>query len=171
MLRRDLILEAVAKHFPELLQYASSTMVISTDLQFGEFILRSEEGAQQGDPLGPLYFCLVFKELLDSLCSELVLGYLDDVAMGDLAETVLKDFIHLKTIATKLGLEVNRSKCEVVGHTDESRLLFEAHGVKLPESDLLTVILLGAPLSSGQNLDNVLEGKMNDLKRLSKRLE
>ena len=50
-------------------------------MQFGEYILQSEEGAQQGDPLGPLYFCLVFKELLDSLRSELVLGYLDDVVV------------------------------------------------------------------------------------------
>ena len=57
----------------------------SYDLQFGAFILPSEEGAQQGDPLGPLYFCLVFKEPLDSLCSELVLGYLDDMAMADKA--------------------------------------------------------------------------------------
>jgi len=35
---------------------------------------------QQGDPLGPLHFCLVFKELLESLRSELVLGYLEDMA-------------------------------------------------------------------------------------------
>ncbi len=171
MLRRDSILEAVDKHFPELLQFTASTIASCSDLQFGKFILRSEEGAQQGDPLGPLYFCLVFKELLDSLCSELVLGYLDDVAMGDLAETVLKDFIHLESTAAKLGLEINRSKCEVVGHTDESRLLFDANDVSLPESDSSNIILLGAPLSSGQNLDKVLEGKMQDLKRLSKRLE
>ena len=135
MLRRDSILEAGAKHFPELLHFTSSTIVSSSALQFGEFTLMSEEGAQQGDPLGPLYFCLVFKELLDSMCSELVLGYLDDVAMGDTAEIVLRDFIHLETVAAQLGLEINRSKCEVVGHTDESRSLFEAHGVILPESE------------------------------------
>ena len=171
MLRRDSILEAVAKHFPELLHFTSSTIVSSSALQFGEFTLMSEEGAQQGDPLGPLYFCLVFKELLDSMCSELVLGYLDDVAMGDTAEIVLRDFIHLEKVAAQLGLEINRSKCEVVGHTDESRSLFEAHGVILPESENSTVILLGAPLSSGQHLDNMLEGMRIDLQRLSRRLE
>ena len=171
MLRRDSILEAVAKHFPELLHFTSSTIASSSALQFGEFTLMSEEGAQQGDPLGPLYFCLVFKELLDSMCSELVLGYLDDVAMGDTAEIVLRDFIHLETVAAQLGLEINRSKCEVVGHTDESRSLFEAHGVILPESENSTIILLGAPLSSGQHLDNMLEGMRIDLQRLSRRLE
>jgi hypothetical protein len=39
-----------------------STIVSSSALQFGEFTLLLEEGAQQGDPLRPLYFYLVFKE-------------------------------------------------------------------------------------------------------------
>jgi len=80
----------------------------------------SEEGAQQGDTLGPLYFCLVFKELLESLQSELVLGYLDDVAVGDTAEIVLKDFILLESTAARLGVEIKRSKWEVVGHTEKT---------------------------------------------------
>jgi len=44
--------------------------------------------------------CLVFKELLKSLQSELVLGYLDDVAVGDIASIMLKDFILLETTTT-----------------------------------------------------------------------
>ena len=170
-LRRDSILEAVAKHFPELLHFAASTIDSPSDLQFGKFTVQSEEGAQQGDPLGPLYFCLVFKEILESLCSELVLGYLDDVAMGDTASIVLSDFISLEKTASRFGLEMNRSKCEVVGHTTESRKLFEAHGVLLPEISSSAVILLGAPLSAGQHLDAVLEGKREDLLRLSRRLK
>ena len=54
--------------------------------------------------------------------------------MGDAASTDLMDFIHLKTAATQLGPEIKRSKCEVVGHTDETKMLFEAHGVSLPET-------------------------------------
>jgi len=75
-----------------------------SDLQFGEFVMLSEEGAEQGDPLGPLYFCLDFKELLESLQSELVLGYLDDVAVGDTADIVLKNFILLESTAARLAL-------------------------------------------------------------------
>ena len=169
--RRDTILEAVAKHFPELLQFALSTIGGPSELQFAEFILLSEEGAQQGDPLGPLYFCLVAKEMLESMHSELVLGYLDDVAMGDDASTVLQDFIDLETAAKQLGLTMNREKCEVVGHTDDTRSLFAAHGISLPETNASTVILLGAPLSAGQHLDEVLEGKREELRRLARRLE
>jgi len=56
------------------LPYTTSTIGSSSDLLFGEFVISSKEGTQQGDPLGSLYFCLVFKELLESLESELVLG-------------------------------------------------------------------------------------------------
>ena len=69
-------------------------MVFSSDLHFGDFVLQSEKGAQQGDPLGPLYLCLVCKELLDSLKSELVLGYLDDITLGDDAAVCLDDFLY-----------------------------------------------------------------------------
>jgi hypothetical protein len=48
---RDSTLEAAAQHFPELRPFASSTIGCPSDLQFDEFVLQSEERAQQGDPL------------------------------------------------------------------------------------------------------------------------
>jgi len=72
--RRDVILETVTNHLPELLPFATSTLSGSSDLQFGDLMLQSEVGAQQGDPLGPLYFCLAIVELLKSMKSELVLA-------------------------------------------------------------------------------------------------
>jgi len=170
-LRRDAIFEAVAKHFPELLPFAISTMDNPTFLQFADYLLQSEEGAQQGDPLGPLYFCLVIKELLESLQSELVMGYLDDITLGDYAETCLSDFMRLEEAAQLLGLKMNRTKCEVVGHTGETRALFTAHGITLPETSPDAVILLGAPLSAGEHLDSVLEEKRQELRLLTRRLE
>ena len=170
-LRRDSIMEAVAKYFPELLAFAQSTLGQTSELQFGDFMLQSAEGAQQGDPLGPLYFCLTFKELLESLLSELVLGFLDDVALGGEAACVMKDFILLEAVAKQLGLELNRNKCEIIGLSDDTRSLFASQGINLPETSPADVILLGAPLSAGQYLDAVLESKRLELQRLSKRLE
>jgi hypothetical protein len=57
-----------------------------SNLQFRDYLLQSAEGTQQSDPLGSLYFCLAFKELPESERSELVLGYLDNVAMGEAEE-------------------------------------------------------------------------------------
>jgi len=66
---------------------------------------------------------------------------------------------------------MNRSKCEVVGHTEETRRLFAANNVVLPETSPSTVIFLGAPLSAGQHLDSVLAEKRQELQRRTKRLE
>jgi len=169
--RRDCVLEAIAKHFPQLLPFAKSTMEFPSDLKFGDFVIQSEEGAQQGDPLGPLYFCLVCKELLDSLKSELVLGYLDDITLGDDAAVCLEDFLRLEAASEKLGLTLNRSKCEVIGHSDVSRALFSASGVSLPETSKSAAILLGAPLSAGDHLDQILDDKKEELERLARRLK
>jgi len=105
--RDHVILEAVANHLPELLPFATSTLSGPSDLQFGDLTLQSEEGTQQGDPLGPLYFCLAIVELLKSMGSELVLAYLDDITLGDDAETVLNDFLQLDEAASR------ELKCDV----------------------------------------------------------
>jgi len=131
----------------------------------------SEDGAQQGDPLGPLYFCLVFKDLRESLQSELVLGYLDDVAVGDTAEIVLKDFILLESTAARLCLEVELSKYGVVGHTEKTRQLFTSHDAELPKTCLSTVIFLESLISAGHHLDSILTAKTVELKRLTRRLD
>ena len=74
-------------------------MAFLSDLQFGDFVLQSEEGAQQEDPLSSLYVCLVCTQLLESLKSELVLGYLDDVTLRDDATVYLKNFLHLEAVS------------------------------------------------------------------------
>jgi len=84
---------------------------------------------------------------------------------------VLSAFLHLEVAARSLSLEMNRSKFEVIGHTDETRQLFAANNVFLPETSRTTVTLLGAPLSAGQHLDSVLAEKKQELQRLTKRLE
>jgi len=78
---------------------------------------------------------------------------------GDTASIVLRDFISVEDTASQLALNIKRSKCEVVRHTAECRMLFEAQGTSLSETSSSTVILLGTPLSAGHHLDVVLEGK------------
>ena len=169
-LRRDAILEAVERYVPELLPYASCSYSVDSKLQFGEFEVLSKEGAQQGDPLGPLYFCLAIHELLQSLRASFVSGYLDDVSMGGDAATVADDFNRLETDAARLGLTLNRSKCEVAGLTQESRDILSARGVNLNETSLEDLILLGSPLMPGTAVDKTLASKRDELKTLAARL-
>jgi len=108
---------------------------------------------------------------LDSLQSELVLGYLDDITLGDDAAVCLEDFLRLEAASEKLSLTLNRSKCEVIGHNDVSRALFSASGISLPETSKSAAVLLGAPLSAGDHLDHILDGKKEELQRLTHRLK
>jgi len=76
--------------------------------------------------------------------------------MGGDASTVAADLIELEAAAKRVGLVINRSKCEIIGHTDDSRVLFAEHNIILPETHSEAIILLGAPLFRGQTLDSVL---------------
>jgi len=48
----------------------------------GQYTISTEEGSQQGDPVGPLLFCNTIQPLLSSLDSDVKLGFLDDVTLG-----------------------------------------------------------------------------------------
>ena len=93
------------------------------------------------------------------------------IAIGADAACVMEDFLQLQAAAKHLGLEMSRDKCEIVGHSDDTRSLFVSHGINLHETSPTEVILLGAPLSAGQHLDAVLESKRQELQLLSRHLE
>ena len=77
-------------------------------------IILSEEGVQQGDPLGSLLFCLTLHPLLFQLQSELKIFYLDDGMVGGSTETVLHDFHYLESGVAELGIHLNQSKLELI---------------------------------------------------------
>ena len=54
---RDVILRTVHDELPELFPFITTCYNSSSHLCFGDFLISSDEGAQQGDPLGPLVFC------------------------------------------------------------------------------------------------------------------
>ena len=68
--RRDKMLEAIEEFAPELFPYLFSCYSSPSSLYFNDTVIRSSEGVQQGDPLGPLLFCLVIHPLILQLKSE-----------------------------------------------------------------------------------------------------
>jgi hypothetical protein len=54
-IRRDVMLKTVADQLPEIYRFCTLSYGSPTALQFGSHTVWSEEGAQQGDPLGPLH--------------------------------------------------------------------------------------------------------------------
>ena len=62
---RAAVFEAVADHCPDLLAFTESAYGSPSHLWVGEDrVIASAEGVQQGDPLGPLLFCLALDKPL-----------------------------------------------------------------------------------------------------------
>ena len=102
------MLLALRDSLPELYPYGYSTYYAYPSLLFyGPYKLWSNEGPQQGDPIGPLLFCNTVQPLLESLQSELPLGYLDDFTLGGEQSVVAKDVERVAEMGQALGLTLN----------------------------------------------------------------
>ena len=80
------------------------------------------------------------------------------------------DFIHIQATAANLGLILNCSKCEIVGHTVESRDHFISKGILFPETDTQETVFLGSPLFEGSCLNKTLSAKRAESSLITKRL-
>ena len=119
-LRRDRMLHAVYSVLPELASYCHLAYADASTLKFGSFSLLSQMGPQQGDPLGPLLFCLPLQPILMSCSSPVTLGYLDDLTLGGEESIVTTDVELIERESESLGLHLNHSKCEVISRSDTS---------------------------------------------------
>ena len=92
------MLVAVDEMAPELFPLVHSAYSTPSSLYIGDESIQSAEGIQQGDPLGPLLFCLV---------------------------DVLHDLQTVERKAGELGLQLNHSKSEIIcvdDHTSRAML-------------------------------------------------
>jgi len=91
--------------------YGSPTMLLYDH----KHIIESEAGVQQGDPLGPLYFCCGIMPLVNDI-NELNpvynKWYMDDGGIVADVPTLLKVWELIKTRGPALGLHLNPAKCE-----------------------------------------------------------
>jgi hypothetical protein len=167
-LRRDALLESVFREIPGIYNFCHSSYLHSSILKFGTFTLSSEEGPQQGDPLGPLLFCLAEQHILDSLSSSVIIGFLDDLSLGGPEDVVARDVDHIIVEAAKLGLKLNTGKCEVI--STPNSVLTSSTLQSFVQVTPSNATLLGAPLLTGPAMDGLLKSRCEDLKRAMDRL-
>ena len=168
--RRDTTLAIIAKVAPSIYNFCKNVYSIQPVLNFHSNEIRSATGMQQGDPLGSLLFCLAIQPILDRLCSELIIGYLDDVTLGGNVETVREDFELIKLEGERLGLKLNISKCEVNTRINCNLDIANSFpGFQI--IDIRDAQLLGSPILSDRGLDVALDDKCNKLQNMLGRLK
>ena len=142
----------------------------SSDLFFGNHVIKSEESIQQGDPLGPLLFCLSLLGPLQLLHSPFQIAFLDDVTIGGALPIVLQDINTLVKSSSSIGLSLNTSKSEVVGGSQTTLSSFLSLHPTFKQVDVTYLTLLGTPLHIN-GLECALKDKCDDLTRVVSRLK
>lgn len=89
--RRDTMLKAVYTSVPEIYSFCHLSCSNAYDFKFADHHINSEEGVQQGDSLGQLLFCLTIHPFIQSLSSNSIACYVDEITIGDPAEVVAED--------------------------------------------------------------------------------
>jgi Reverse transcriptase (RNA-dependent DNA polymerase) len=111
---RDITLQTIPDDLPELNPFVYQCYANASVLQFGDELLSSSVGAQQGDPLGPLLFCLASFKLTRSVQSEFNVGYLDDGTIASDADALLRDLELVKREGPNIRLLLNERKCKII---------------------------------------------------------
>jgi hypothetical protein len=166
--RWDMLL-AVQQLLPDIYSFCYSAYAHPTHLFHGQYLILSQEGPQQGDPLGPLLFSITIQPLLDNLASELTLGYLDDVTVGDHQSKVAADVHRIKDIGEGMGLTLNVSKCELICHPNAT--IVDQMLQSFSRRCITDTSVLGAPLFIGNELDSAWSTRLADLNRAVERLK
>jgi len=158
----------VHRRIPEIFAYCHSAYGQPSVLFHGQYIVSSEVGPQRGDPVGPLLFCNAIQPLLNSLDSELNLGHTDSVSLDDPADGVAADVAQIAKVGGDMGLHLNTSKGELIGHSNFSTS--DALLQSFTRVDVCDDSLLGAPLFHSSQLDKLWNGCCDDLARAAERL-
>ena len=112
--RRDTSLESTANNIPELYKFVFASHSCEANLLFGEHIVLSREGSQQGDPLSEVAFCDAIHPTLLSCNTRTKLAYMNDVKLECQVRIVAADAQKIINAYSKTGLRLNPSKCEIV---------------------------------------------------------
>ena len=169
-IQRDRMLSAVLDLAPRLFRFAHSAYSTPSILFWEDKTIQSAEGVQQGDPLGPLLFCLTIHQLRPQLISEFQMFYLDDGTLGGSMEDLRHDLEEVERVGAEIGLQLNEGKTEIIclNRDTKESLLLSLLGALFVEPQEAT--LLGSPIGEVSAISSTLKEKTNALKIMGDRL-
>jgi len=172
--RRGPMLQETLRKMPKLFPLAHYAYSRPLPIFFGDQVIPSEAGCQQGDVAAPLLFSLLLHPLLSKLRSRVKVAYLDDLVICDCnVDNLMTDLQVVAGAAATLGLRVNGDKCDIflkeMCPAEIMPILSSAlPGAKLVKSDEIS--LLGAALFP-EGVPNLVGSKLKEFRRLHTRLQ
>jgi hypothetical protein len=146
--KRETFLNQMASNFPKAYNWSKWLYEEKTPLSFGKYNIWSEDGVQQGDPLGPLLFCAAIHPILEKINKECDLQinawYMDDGNLLGNPEKLLMAWDILSTELPKIGLHLNPNKSEWITSSN----INGPEGVPITAKN--EIIILGVPLGSNE---------------------
>jgi hypothetical protein len=114
---RSALFAAIRSRVPELEAWARATYGCHSTLFCDGHRLTSEQGVQQGDPLGPLFFAVAWQDVVAALPPNLLLNvwYLDDGHLVGDMDTLSRAIAIIHEKATQIGVKLNIHKCRIWG--------------------------------------------------------
>ena len=103
-LKREKVLDTVFRKRRQIYNYRHSAYSESSHLFFGEKVIQSQEGCQQGNPEGPALFPDTIQDLVNQMISQYNVWYLDNGNLSDDYRTVLKDLKRIIASADEYGI-------------------------------------------------------------------
>ena len=117
-MNRETFINAVATEAPEISRWIRWCYLPISRLLFGNHVVNSSSGVQQGDALGPALFSLglhpMLKAIKDLTGIDIITAYLDDVVVAGDAQAVLNALLVIQRMCPGLGLELNLTKCRLI---------------------------------------------------------
>ena len=118
-LDRQAMITTVCEEAPPFARYAAFCYGAPTPLFGSGFCFMSEEGTEQGDVCGPLFFSKTLQRVLRKTCHDSPglwsRAYLDDVTLCGKQERVLASLADLCSESATIGLKASLSKCRLRG--------------------------------------------------------
>ena len=137
--------------------------------------ISSEIGVQQGDPLGPLLFCLVLQQIISAIaedtdCESLLFHhwYIDDGVVAGPVAAIARVLAIIQESRPPLGLNINIAKCELFSSRD---LHVSSFPEEMRRSNVPHFEILGAPIGDLVFCATFVAQKQSEASKLLKELE